>query len=88
MSATSARVARGSAKVTSAPAAFLTCTEYFGAALGVGASLDLRLSGASGGASTGFTTEVSAAISITVCQICVNVGFSDQNKTANLKVGV
>jgi hypothetical protein len=40
----------------------LTCTEYFGAALGVGASLDLSWMGFSGGASTAFTTEVSAAI--------------------------
>src|SRR6516162_4650459 len=62
ISATSARLARGSASVTSAPAEFFTFTGYFGAVLGVGASLDLSLSGASGGASTGLTTEVSAAI--------------------------
>ena len=62
ISATSARLARGSASTTSVPAVFFTFTAYFGAALGVGASLDLSLSGESAGASTALTTEVSAAI--------------------------
>src|ERR1700677_455469 len=62
ISATSARVARGSPSVTSAPAAFFTWAENLGAPLGVEASLDLSLSGASGGATTGWTTEVSTAI--------------------------
>src|SRR5688500_14508510 len=62
ISATRARVAFGSARVTSWPAAFLILTEYLGAAAGVGASLDLTLNGVSGGACSWSTGVVSAAI--------------------------
>ncbi len=62
ISATSVRVARGSATVTGWPAAFLTVTAYLGAAEGVGARRDLSARGFSGGASTFATTELSAAI--------------------------
>src|SRR6266542_5966107 len=62
ISATNARVARGSASTTGWPAEFFTVREYFGGRVGVPASLDLMGSGLSGGASSGFTTEVSAAI--------------------------
>src|SRR6058998_114989 len=64
MSATTARLARGSASVTGRPDAFLTVTEYFGPPLGVPPSRDLSSKGASGGASTTFATDVSAAIGI------------------------
>ena len=47
--------------------AFFTRTESFGAAVGVDASLDLSWSGASGGACTAWTTEVSAAINFKQC---------------------
>src|SRR5262245_18261944 len=64
MRATRARVARGSASVTGWPDAFFTVTEYFGAPLGVPARRDLSGRGASGGASTIFAKDVSAAIGI------------------------
>src|SRR5580658_5692122 len=64
INATSARVAFGSPSTTSAPAAFLTLTEYLGGPAGVGASLEVTFSGASGGASTGLTTDLSSDITI------------------------
>src|ERR1043165_3328662 len=64
ISAISARVAFGSAMITSWPAAFLMVREYFGFAVGVGASLDFVLKGVRGGASSCWTGEVSAAISV------------------------
>src|SRR6185503_285293 len=64
MSATRARVARGSPRMTGWPAALLTVTEYFGGALGVPASRDLSGRGDREGASTTFMRDVSAAIGI------------------------
>src|SRR5438093_13531527 len=60
--ATKARVARGSPSITGRPRAVFTVTENLGGRTGVPASLDLMGRGVSGGASRGFTTEVSAAI--------------------------
>src|SRR5437868_6020271 len=66
MRATRARVARGSASTTSSPLPFFTVSEYFGLAVGVPANFDLSLRGLNGGASTGLTTEVSAAIKLRI----------------------
>src|SRR3954464_9766483 len=60
-----ARVARGSASVTSSPFEFFTWSAYFGGWLGAEANLGIKESGFSGGASTGLTAVVSAAINST-----------------------
>src|ERR1700722_7587799 len=64
INATSARVATGLPSTTSSPLAFLTLTGYLGGPAGVGASLEVRWSGVSGGASTALTTDLSSDITI------------------------